>query len=104
MIIIGNGVVVTRDSNNTFIKNGAVAVDGSKIIEVGTAEEIKGKYKDAEFIDAKGNLIMPGLINTHHHIYSAFARGLNLNNPPAKGFIDILENMWWTIDKKLTLE
>lgn len=104
MVIIGNGVVVTRDDNNTFIKNGAVAVDGSKIVEVGTVEAIKGKYKDAEFIDAKGNLIMPGLINTHHHIYSAFARGLNLNNPPAKGFIDILENMWWTIDKKLTLE
>ena len=45
MIIIGNGVVVTRDSNNTFIKNGAVAVDGSKIIEVGTVEEIKVNIK-----------------------------------------------------------
>lgn len=104
MIIVGNGVLLARDENNTFLNNGAVVIDGNKIIEVGTTEEIKAKYGEFEFIDANGNLIMPGLINTHHHIYSAFARGLNLNNPPAEKFTDILENLWWKIDKKLTLE
>ncbi|MDO4536235.1 MAG: putative aminohydrolase SsnA [Clostridium perfringens] len=104
MIIVGNGVVITRDDKNTFIKDGAVAIDNNKIMAVGDTDEIKNTYKNSEFIDAKGNLIMPGLINTHHHIYSAFARGLNLNNPPAKNFVDILENLWWKIDKKLTLE
>lgn len=104
MIIVGNGVLLARDENNTFLNNGAVVIDGNKIIEVGTTEKIKDKYGEFEFIDANGNLIMPGLINTHHHIYSAFARGLNLNNPPAEKFTDILENLWWKIDKKLTLE
>lgn len=104
MIIVGNGVVVTRDDKNTFIENGSVVIDGEKIVEVGSTNAMKEKYKNCEFIDANGNLIMPGLINTHHHIYSAFARGLNLNNPPAKSFVDILENMWWKIDKQLTLE
>ena len=104
MIIVGNGVVVTRDEKDTFIKNGAIAIDNNKIIAVGNTDEIKNTYKNSKFIDAKSNLIMPGLINTHHHIYSAFARGLNLNNPPAKNFVDILENLWWKIDKKLTLE
>lgn len=104
MIIIGNGVLVARDSKNTFLNNGAVVIEGNKIVEIGDTKKLKEKYGEFEFIDAKGNLIMPGLINTHHHIYSAFARGLNLNNPPAEKFTDILENLWWKIDKKLTLE
>lgn len=104
MIIIGNGAVVTRDEKNRFIADGAIAIDNNKIVAVGNTDEIKNTYKNYEFIDARGNLIMPGLINTHHHIYSAFARGLNLNNPPANNFVDILKNLWWKIDKKLTLE
>ncbi|MGL5822355.1 MAG: putative aminohydrolase SsnA [Sarcina sp.] len=104
MIIVGNGTLVARDEKNTFLENGAVVIDGTKILEVGNTEELKGKYPNAEFINADGNLIMPGLINAHHHIYSAFARGIMLNNPPATCFTDILKNMWWKIDKKLTLE
>lgn len=104
MIIVGNGVVVTRDEKNSFLENAAVAIKDNKIIAVGDTKELKEKFKNSDFIDAKGNLIMPGLINTHHHVYSAFARGLNLNNPPAEKFTDILENLWWKIDKKLTLE
>lgn len=104
MIIVGNGAVVTRDEKNRLIADGAIAIDNNKIVAVGNTDEIKNTYKNYEFIDAKGNLIMPGLINTHHHIYSAFARGLNLNNPPANNFVDILKNLWWKIDKKLTLE
>lgn len=104
MIIVGNGIVVTRDDKNTLITNGGVAIENSSIIAVGSTIDLKNMYKNSEFIDAKGNLIMPGLINTHHHIYSAFARGLNLNNPPAKNFVDILKNLWWKIDKNLTLE
>ncbi|MGL5615979.1 MAG: putative aminohydrolase SsnA [Sarcina sp.] len=104
MIIVGNGNVIARDEKNTFLENGAIAIEGNKIVAVGNTEDLKNKYGNSEFIDANGNLIMPGLINTHHHIYSAFARGLNLNNPPARNFVDILENLWWKIDKRLTLE
>ena len=104
MMIVGNGVLVARDSENTFLNNGAVVIDGNKIIDIGSTEAMKSKYIKHEFIDANGNLIMPGLINAHHHIYSAFARGISLDNPPAKCFTDILKNMWWKIDKQLTLE
>ena len=106
MILIGNGRVITNDNNNTFIENGCIAIEGNMIKEVGETSKIKYKYanKYDEFIDAKGKLIMPGMINTHHHIYSAFARGLDLKNPPAETFTDILKNVWWRIDKKLSLE
>ena len=58
----------------------------------------------AEFIDARGGLILPGLINTHNHIYSAFARGLTINGYHPHDFNDILEGMWWKIDRLLTKE
>ena len=101
MILIGNGRVITNDDDNSFIEDGCVAIDGNIIKDVGETSKIKYKYKNKnyEFIDAKGKVIMPGMINTHHHIYSAFARGLNLNNPRAESFTDILKNVWWKIDK-----
>ncbi|MEG0110700.1 MAG: amidohydrolase family protein, partial [Oscillospiraceae bacterium] len=61
------------------------------------------QYPSAEFIDALGGVIMPGLINAHGHIYSAFARGLSINGYSPKNFLDILDGQWWTIDRKLTL-
>ena len=54
--------------------------------------------------DAKGKVIMPGLINSHMHIYSSFARGMAVPGKPSENFMEILENLWWTLDKKLTLE
>ena len=78
-------------------------MDGNTITMVGTTEEVKNTYPDAEFIDAHGGVIMPAFINVHEHIYSAFARGLNVNGYSPKGFLDILDGMWWTIDRNLTL-
>lgn len=104
MMIIGNGRLVTRDPANPFLENGAVAIEGTTIQKVGTLEEVKAAYPDAEFIDAKGGVIMPAFINVHEHIYSAFARGLSINGYNPKGFLDILDGMWWTIDRHLTLE
>ncbi len=103
MLLIGNGMVVTRNQNNTFIKNGAVCIKDRFICDVGPSEELKKKYKTAEFIDAHGGIIMPGLINTHNHSYSAFARGLSIPGNSPSDFLEILEGTWWRLDRKLTL-
>ena len=104
MLVVGNGKLITRNNDLPYIENGAVAIEGTKISEIGTTKEIREKYKDAEYIDAKGKLIMPAFINTHEHIYSAMARGLSIKGYNPKGFLDILDGQWWTIDRKLTLE
>ena len=103
MLVLGNGKVITRNPDQPLIENGAVAVDGTVISRVGSTEEIRAAYPDAEYIDAKGGLIMPAFINVHEHIYSAFGRGLSINGYDPKGFLDILDGMWWTIDRNLTL-
>lgn len=104
MLLIGNGKLITRDSEGTFLENGCVAIEGNLITEVGETAAIKAKYPKAEFIDAKGSVIMPGLINAHNHIYSAFARGLSINGYNPKSFLDVLDGQWWTIDRNLMLE
>lgn len=104
MLVIGNGRMITRDNSNPFVECGAVAIDGNTIVKVGSLDEVKKAYPDAEYIDAKGGVIMPSFINVHEHIYSAFARGLSINGYDPHGFLDILDGMWWTIDRHLTLD
>ena len=104
MLVIGNGRTITRDAGNPYIENGGVAIEGTKIIETASTDVLKEKYPEAEYIDAKQGVIMPAFINAHEHIYSAMARGLSIKGYNPKGFLDILDGQWWTIDRHLTLE
>jgi putative selenium metabolism protein SsnA len=104
MILIGNGKIVTRDSACPFIENGAVLVEGKLIKEVGETVLLRAKYPEAEYMDAKGRLVMPGFINIHTHYYSTFARGMKPGGRPASTFGEVLASLWWRLDKQLTLE
>ena len=64
MLVIGNGKLFTRDEKLPYIENGAVAADGTKIVKIAATEEIRKLYPDAEYIDAKGGVIMPMSIFT----------------------------------------
>ena len=105
MILLANGKVITRDPNGTgYYPDGGVVTDGGKIVEVGTTADLKAKYPQAEFVDARGGVIMPGLINAHTHIYSALARGLSINGYNPTNFYEVLDGQWWYIDRNLDLE
>jgi putative selenium metabolism protein SsnA len=101
MLLIGNGKIVSRDKTCPFIEDGAVAIDGKLIVELGDTALMRAKYGDAEYMDAKGRLVMPGFINTHMHYYSTFARGISLGGKPAQNFADVLSGLWWRLDKQL---
>lgn len=102
-MIIGNGKIITNDSNNLFYDNGGVFIKDNVIEDIGNIAYIKNKYRDEEFIDVKGRVIMPGMICAHSHIYSAYARGMSVSKPTTD-FFTVLENLWWSLDRKLTLE
>ncbi|MDD3919851.1 MAG: putative aminohydrolase SsnA [Eubacteriales bacterium] len=104
MLLVGNGRLLTRDEKNTYLERGAVVTEGTKILEVGDTLAMKAKYPQAEYIDCHGAVIMPGLINAHSHIYSAFARGLSMKGHNPTNFYEILDGMWWKIDRNLTLD
>ena len=60
MLLIGNGRVITRDSDHPYFEKGAVVCDGETILEVGEESELKKKYADAEYVDAQGGVIKIG--------------------------------------------
>lgn len=104
MLLVGNGTVITRDENGTVLPGGCIAIQGDVITDIGKTADLRGRYSGAEFTDADGKVIMPGLVNTHMHFYSTFARGMALKDAPPANFKEILERLWWRLDKVLTLE
>ena len=103
MYILANGKLITRSQSLPYLPDGGVVIDGTKIKEVGKTADLKKKYPDAEFIDAKGGVIMPAFINAHTHIYSALARGLSIKGNNPTNFFEVLDGTWWAIDRRLTL-
>ena len=103
LLVIGNGLVLTMDEQLGVLEGGGVLTEGDTIVKVDSTDRLLQNHPSAKFIDAEGRLIMPGMINTHMHLYSTFARGLALASPPVD-FVDILEKLWWRLDKALSLE
>lgn len=101
--LLVNGTVVTGGEKPLVWTEGAVAWSESHIIAVGSEAELRSEYPEAELLDARGGLVLPGLINLHHHLYSALARGLAPAETP-RDFGQILERLWWMIDRALTPE
>ncbi len=51
--------------------------------------------------DCTGTVIVPGAVCAHHHIYSALARGMPFNLAPPADFTQILQRVWWRLDRAL---
>jgi 5-methylthioadenosine/S-adenosylhomocysteine deaminase len=75
-LIVLHGTVVTMDANHRILQDGAVAIQGDAIAAVDTAANIQSNYDSGKVIDARGALIMPGLINAHTHMSMSLFRGL----------------------------
>jgi len=107
-VLLGNGVVVAGFSPSCAVQprvipGGAVVWRGERIVAVGTETELRREFSNAEFLDACGGLILPGLINLHHHFYSALACGLD-PGATLSNFTDVLDRLWWRLDRALDFE
>ena len=96
-----NGIVFTGGLNSKVLWNGAVVTEGEKIVAVGKATAMKKQFPEAEAVECKGMTILPGFICTHHHFYSTMARGMAIPGEPASNFVQIIERLWWKLDKAL---
>ncbi len=100
MLII-NGRVVTLGEKNAIIENGAVRVTGALIADVGETRELLSRYPEEDCVDAGGMIIMPGNICAHTHFYGAFARGMAIPGEAPRDFPEILQKLWWRLDRAL---
>ena len=71
-------------------------IEGGRIAERG--RDLRG---GGEAADLSGCLVLPGLVNAHTHLYSALARGMPWPSPAPRNFIEILEKVWWRLDRAL---
>lgn len=99
-----NGIVVTLGDTNRVIWKGSVVVEGDKVAALGDAAELKRQFPNAESVDCTGMVVLPGFMCTHHHFYSTMARGMAIPGVPASNFVEILERLWWKLDKALSDE
>jgi len=95
-LLIKNALLVTMDKKRRILKNHSIAIDDTKIVEI--KEKIKGEAETT--IDAKGNLVMPGLINAHTHLAMTLFRG----TADDVSLMQWLQEEIWPIENNLTGE
>ena len=100
-MLITNARLITLGAQPEILSDHALFIDGGAIGAVGATDELKASYPQAEIIDARGQIVMPGGICAHTHFYGAYARGLAIPGEPPRDFPQILQRLWWPLDKAL---
>jgi 5-methylthioadenosine/S-adenosylhomocysteine deaminase len=75
-MVVANGIVITMDDGGRVLAPGSVAIRDHEIVAVDTPAAIDERYRGRERIDATGQIVLPGLINTHTHAPMVLYRGL----------------------------
>jgi putative selenium metabolism protein SsnA len=99
-----NGIVATLGKKNRVMWNATVVTDGERVGALGPAAKMAEQFPKAEVVDCSGKIILPGFLCSHHHFYSTMARGMAPPGEPASNFVEILERLWWKLDKALSEE
>lgn len=97
-VLIANGIIVTMNKNREIIENGAVFVENDRIRDVGSSEKLLKEYSNTKKIDAKGMIVIPGLINAHTHSVQTLLRGLGDD----MNLFEWLTNLVYPISRNLT--
>ncbi len=103
-LIVSCQDIFTNEKSCPLIRSGAILMEDGLVKEVGEAGKIKARYPEAKVENLGAGLITPGLVNLHHHLYSSFARGWNPGTESPVNFPQILERIWWRLDKALNLD
>ncbi len=103
-MLITNAKVITWESPNRVLENHAIYFEKDRIQAIGTTKALTAKYPKTKTLDARGQYVMPGSICAHTHFYGAFARGLAIPGPAPKDFPEILQKLWWPLDRSLDAE
>jgi 5-methylthioadenosine/S-adenosylhomocysteine deaminase len=75
-LIVSGGTVVTMDRAGRVLSPGALAIDGRDIVGIDTPDAIGARFSARDTVDATGQVVLPGLINTHTHAPMVLYRGL----------------------------
>lgn len=100
-MIIKNAKIITCDDPNQIIEDGNIYIQDDTIQKIASEPLTDAVQAGEEIVDAKGQLVMPGSICAHTHFYGAYSRGMGIPGKPAADFPEILDKLWWKLDKAL---
>jgi putative selenium metabolism protein SsnA len=103
-MLITNARLVTWGDENQILEGQALRIQDGLIAGIGPEGDLLALHTQEERLDAQGQFVMPGNICAHTHFYGAFARGLGIPGAAPKDFPEILEKLWWPLDRSLTPE
>jgi len=89
------GGTVVRSLRPTIVEATDLALDGGRIVPIDAVPE------GTERLDCTGCLVVPGNVCAHTHLYSALARGMPYDLAPPRTFVEILQRVWWRLDRAL---
>lgn len=75
-LLVRGGTVITMDATRRVLSDSSVAIDGDRIVAVGPAAALDAAFAPKRVVDARGHIVLPGLINTHTHAPMVLYRGL----------------------------
>ena len=99
--LVRGGTLVTLGTPCRVLAGHDLVLEGEWIARIAPAGSAAGPF-DRE-LDARGQVVLPGLVNAHTHFYSTLVRGLG-KAAPSKDFREILRNLWWRLDRALSLD
>ena len=100
MSLLLAGATVVHSLHPISVTHGDVEVSGGRVTALGRSADPAAGH---ERIDCSGCLIVPGSVCAHTHAYAALARGMPYNLPPPTSFLEILQRVWWRLDRALDL-
>lgn len=103
-MLITNATLITWEKENRILENHAILIENDRIREIDTTQKLITNYPNEEKLDACGQYVMPGNICAHTHFYGAYARGMAIPGPAPEDFPEILQKLWWPLDRSLDAE
>jgi 5-methylthioadenosine/S-adenosylhomocysteine deaminase len=73
-VILADACVVTVNGANDILERGSVLVREDRIADIGSTAQLIAKEPHAEVIDCAGNILIPGMVNTHTHLFQTLLR------------------------------
>jgi cytosine/adenosine deaminase-related metal-dependent hydrolase len=87
MILIEHAIIVSMDPERRLFRDGAVLIDGERIVQIGRAADVRPPRRPERVIDGRGQLVLPGFIDTHVHLSEHLSRGLMPDEVPVDRYV-----------------
>jgi cytosine/adenosine deaminase-related metal-dependent hydrolase len=101
-LLIKNGLIVTMDKDRRVIPDGSVAVEDGRVVSLRRGTPGKGKHE--EVIDARGKIVLPGLVCAHTHLYRIFLRDAPLIAESPTDLSQLMQRLRWPVEEAMTKE